>query len=184
MVYENREELRETGKLSFKFGPISGFFDNLTKRRFDYRLEIIEPGFPVTEGVHFHRTGDPKRGMGIGERAWENLRPGDILLPKQNFKTDRHGTPMPPSRKGGLYYYEETPLVVVKVRHASVLSSSKPEATWVNGLEITVYQAWDLDGAIEVRDQIERGTFDVTNFRKPIRASFPALERRLEIYEG
>lgn len=184
MVYQNREELRKEGKLHFLFGPISGFFDDLTKRRFDYRLEVVEPGFPVNESTYFHRTGDPKRGMGIGERTWENLKPGDILIPKQNFKIDRHGTPMAPSKKGGMFFYEESPLVVVKVRWSSALSSTRPEATVVNGLKIEHYTCWDMDDALETRKKIENGTFDVPNLRRPIVASIPALERRLEIYEG
>lgn len=46
MAYEEREKFRESGTKGMAwYGITSGFFDQLTKRKFDYRLEIIEPGF-------------------------------------------------------------------------------------------------------------------------------------------
>ena len=43
---EQREVFRKEGKKVLKwYGITSGFFDELTKRRFDYRFDIIEPGF-------------------------------------------------------------------------------------------------------------------------------------------
>jgi hypothetical protein len=186
-----RERMQNGEIPGWSFNSISGFLEGITKTRFDYRFDIIEPGFPINESVRFHRGQDPKRALRIGERTWEKLRPGDILIPKRDFKIDRYGTPMPPSRKGGQFYYGEgdlhggkSILVVVKVRQSSVFSSARPDSQIVNGLEITSYETWNIDEALKVREQIENGTFDVDVFRKPIKASIPALKSRLDIYEG
>lgn len=43
---EQREILRTSGKNSLQwYGIPQGFFDELTKRRFDYRLKVVEAGF-------------------------------------------------------------------------------------------------------------------------------------------
>jgi hypothetical protein len=45
-AHEQKEKLREGGKKAVSwYGTTKGFFHDLTKRRFDYRLEVIDPGF-------------------------------------------------------------------------------------------------------------------------------------------
>lgn len=43
---EQKEKLKEGGAKSLHwYGIINGFFDGITKRKFDYRLKVIESGF-------------------------------------------------------------------------------------------------------------------------------------------
>jgi hypothetical protein len=62
-----KEKFKEGGskKLDW-YGVGSGFFSGMSKMKFDYRFEIIEPGFSLAESQNFERGQDPKRAMGLG----------------------------------------------------------------------------------------------------------------------
>ena len=185
VINELRDAMKEGKSPWASWSAPSGFLEGITKRRFDYRFDIIESGFPVNEGVHFHRTGDPKKTLKIGQRKWANVRPGDILIPKQAFKITKNGTFKPPSSGGNIYFDEEYPLIVYKIREGAVPSSSGPSARIENGYVIHYIIAWDMDEAKIFSSEIRNGTFEApTHLRRPIQATERALERRLEIYEG
>ena len=138
MVYDHREELKENGKLSFKFGPTTGFFDDITKRKFDYRLEIVTPGFLVNES-HFERGIDPKEYLGIG-KSFAVLKPGSILKPKKEIWVG----PRTNFTSGtGLKIWEESYVVVID-----------SERTPGGKLKVWYYQTWDYPEAETVRNNI------------------------------
>lgn len=185
---EMQDDFKKTGKAK-SFHGTANWIDSLTKTRFNYRFDIIKslegPMIePIKESHGFHRGLDPKRSMGIGHIVWKTLKPGDILIPKKNFKVDRYGTPTPASRGGGMYFYKESPLVVVRVKEGPVLSSSSPSAKIKPGFIIHTYTCWEMADALEASTEIRSGTFGVVNLRRPIKATEKSLDNRLDIYIG
>jgi len=181
-VYDQREKFKESGSKGLEwYGVRAGFFDNITKRKFDYRLDIIEPGFPVNESINFERGQDPKRAMRIGERTWNKLRPGDILIPKKESKIVRDKF-KPPSYKGGMTLYPQDYVVIYKIRRAAVWSNSFMR----NGYAIGLHKCWDLPEAMKVRKIIEDGLYEEPKsyLRGPVEATDQQWENRFDIYEG
>ena len=162
----------------------SGHFTDLSKIRFNYRLDIIRPDIETNESVKFERGLDPKRSMGIGHITWENLAPGDILMPKKDFKINKNGEFIPPSRSGGLYFYGESPLVVIKKESRAVMSSSGPGATVKNGYRIHYYSCWEMNDARETAKEIRTRDWVPDVLRRPINATEAALAKRLDIVQG
>jgi hypothetical protein len=151
-----------------------------SKKQFDYRMKIIEPGIPIKESFNREES-NIYRKIGIGKKTWYKLKPGDILLPKKNMKIYK-GTFYPPSIKVGRKIYEESAMVITRISYANVATRHG----YADGIRMELFQAWDINSALEY---IDRKVQD--NYYGPepeqdrfIAGSFKQFENRFEIYEG
>jgi len=181
---EQKEIFQNDGKKSMQwYGITKGFFDELTKRRFDYRFEIIEAGFPTNESAGFHRGQDPKRTMRIGEKTWDKLQPGDFLRPKKEIKA-ANGVFKPPSYKGGKKFYPEDYVVIITYEHDVVRYNRQIKM----GYRMHLRRCWDIKEAMKIRAMIENGTFEMPRkhdaFNRPVEGSYDQWDNRFDIYEG
>jgi hypothetical protein len=132
LVRNERSVLKDEGKSYLQWhGVPSGFFSSISKKKFDNRFEIIEPGFPVNEGLGFTRGADPHRALGIGNPLLR-LKPGDILLPKKNVYVSetRHNF----TSDRGLKIWKES---YILVHRAFFLANGE--------LKVGYTQLWGLD---------------------------------------
>ena len=188
-IYEAREAFKEGGAKAIPwYGFARGFFDNISERQFDYRLKVIEKGFPMSES-HFQRGGDPYKRLGIGKRTWENLSRGDVLKPLKEFKVKggRYETALhfvSPSTQSAITLYEEDFLVVDKVQHNVEVATSggRRAPVWKQGIRVKFIRCWDMDA---VRDTLEEQAADreVTK-QKPLEGTIQQFERRMEILQN
>jgi len=64
---KEKEKLKEGGTRALSWWGIPrGFFSSMTKSKFNYRFDIIEPGFGIEESINFQRGLDPKKVLGLG----------------------------------------------------------------------------------------------------------------------
>jgi hypothetical protein len=177
---DEREILKWAQTSMAWYGITKGFFDQLTKRRFDYRMEIVEPGFPVTESTVFQRGQDPKRAMRIGEKTWDKLRPGDFLRPKKEIRA-ANGAFKPPSYKGGKTFYPEDYVVVITYRKGVV----EYNRHITMGYSMHLRRCWDQKEAMDIRSMIEDGTYTIPRehdaFNRPVQGSYQQWETRFDI---
>ncbi|HPI82085.1 MAG TPA: hypothetical protein PK122_02565 [Candidatus Paceibacterota bacterium] len=64
---KEKEKFKDGGTRTLSWWGIPrGFFSSMTKSKFNYRFDIIEPGFNVSESVNFQRGLEPKKVLGLG----------------------------------------------------------------------------------------------------------------------
>ena len=166
LAKEERLVLKEKGLRYLQwYGVPSGFFSSISKKKFDYRLEIIEPGFSMNEGQGFVRGMDTHRALGIGN-PFLRLKPGDILLPKKNVyvsETRHNFTSFPRGLKIWMTSY-------VLVHKAFFLANGE--------LKVGYIQLWNADDVEKLATILP----DIEIFW--MRGTLKQFQNRFTIYEG
>jgi hypothetical protein len=85
--------------------------------------------------------------IGIGRKTWNNLQPGDILKPKKEVYIGSKTNFVSKSSSYDRKIWEES--------YISVIDTEKTPG---GKLKVYYYQAWDLDQAKLVSDNIDRYT--------------------------
>jgi len=167
-VKVERQKLKDSGRKSLEWWGIpSGFFSDISKAKFDFRFDILVPGFnDIMESLNFERTGTPYEKLRIGRKTFLTLSPGDILKPKKDIYI---GSRTQFSSNGGSKIWAESYAVVIKIAKTQLN----------NGLKIWYYQSWDLKQAKTVSENISL----YLGYENSMTGSIKQFENRFEILQ-
>jgi len=94
LVKDEKNILKDKGKQALQWwGVPNGSLSGITKNKFDYRLEIIEPGFHMDESLDFERRRDPKTSIGIGRGPAQHIDEFERILNMCSFEYERDESP-------------------------------------------------------------------------------------------
>ena len=94
-IKEERQKLRDSGRKSLEWwGILSGFFSAISKAKFDFRFDILVPGFnDLDESISFERGRDPKTSIGIGLGPAQHIKEFERILDMCNFEYEKDQSP-------------------------------------------------------------------------------------------
>ncbi len=126
--------------------------------------------------AQFIRGQDPKESMDIGLRTWDNLKIGDILLPKKEIEVNGKGRFAPKGRGTGDTIWENMYVLVLKVQRFYDPEIAK------HIIHIEYFKCWDIYDALarkkEIHDMIP--TRRMFGTREQMENRFKILQRKDE----
>ena len=126
--------------------------------------------------AQFIRGKEPKTSMDIGLRTWENIKPGDLLLPKKEINVDKKGIFI--SNEGGSGDTIWVDMVVLVLGVQKFYNSQ--EAKHI--ILIEYFKCWDIYDALgrrkEIHDMIP--TRRMYGTRQQMENRFKILQRKDE----
>ena len=101
--------------------------------------------------AQFIRGQEPKTSMDIGLRTWDNIKPGDILLPKKEIYVDKKGI-FAYEEGSGDTIWENMVVLVLKVQKFY----NPEEAKHI--IHLDYFKCWDIHDGIGRRKEIHNMT--------------------------
>jgi hypothetical protein len=92
-IKEERQKLRDSGRKSLEWwGILSGFFSAISKAKFNFRFDILVPGFnDLNESISFERGKDPKDSMKIGLGPFKYIEEFEKILDDLHLLVEKQG---------------------------------------------------------------------------------------------
>jgi hypothetical protein len=101
----------------------------------------------VRESLDFERGQEPKKSMDIGLRTWDNIKPGDILIPKKEVQIDGKGKFVSDGR-GDTIWADGMVALVLKVQKFYDPQEAK------HIINLGYFKCWDKEEGLKRRNHL------------------------------